>query len=269
MNIFPVDPLENAMQTLLQYRPDVLYGYASYLTILAKAVRERGLRGVHPRLIFSHSELLDEEARGFINSVFGTETFDTYGSVEFIRLAWECPEHAGYHMDSDVYVMEFMQDGDHVSPGEKGEILVSSLHGYAMPFIRYDIGDVGVPISDKCPCGRGLPLMGSVEGRADDFIILANGKMVSPRSVAVAVNEVIPMGVTQYRIIQETMNSIRIELVKEEPFPENTVAQLIKEVKKALDTGVHVRVEVVNHIPTGKRGKIRKVVSKVQTKFSY
>jgi len=261
-NVSPTNPLEHTIQTLIEYRPDVLYGPASYITLLSRIIKEKRIRELRPRLVFSHAELLDSKDRNFINSVFETQLFDTYGSVEFIRLAWECPQHAGYHIDADGYIVEFVEDGQNVSPGEKGEIVVTSLHGQAMPFLRYALGDVGIPLDEKCPCGRGLPLMKTIEGRAEDFIVLPNGWMVSPRSLTAMMNRV--PGIAQYRIIQKTTNTIRVELIKGEGFSEKTLLQVIAGIKRILNAKVQVHVRIVDEMPKGQLGKTRTVISEVQ-----
>ena len=260
-NIQSMTSVDQVVQMLREYRPDVLYSYASYLANIAQSVRDQGIKEINPRLVFSQAELLDNRTRALVRSVFGREVMDTYGSSEFIRLAWECSEHSGYHIDADGYVLEFVEDGENVNAGEKGEILVTNLDAYAMPFIRYEIGDCGVPIADECSCGRRLPLMRNIEGRKDDFLILPNGRLVSPRRATTSIWEV--LGAEQYRIIQKKKDLVVIELAKGQGISERSIAQASGGLKELLGPDVQIRVDVVDHISTGKTGKLRKVISEV------
>jgi phenylacetate-CoA ligase len=157
--------------------------------------------------------------------------------------------------------LEFIENGEKVGAGESGEILVTNLDANAMPLIRYEIGDCGVPIDDECPCGRGLPLMKNIEGRRDDFLILPDGRLVSPRRTSTSVWAV--LGVDQYRIIQKKKDLAVIELVKGQGFSEHTITQASDGLRAVLGPDVQVRVDVVDNIPTGKTGKMRKVISEV------
>lgn len=260
-NIQSMAPVDQVVQMLREYKPDVLYSYASYLVNVTKKLRDEGKGDVEPRIIFSHAELLDKMTRDLVRDAFGREVLDTYGSVEFMRLAWECPERSGYHIDADGYILEFVRDDENVSSGERGEILVTNLDAYAMPLIRYEIGDCGVPVDDLCPCGRGLPMMKCLEGRRDDFIVLPDGNLVSPRRASTSVWRV--LGVDKYRIIQRRKDLVVLELVGGQGFSENTLAQASDGLRQVLGSDVRVAVEIVDDIPTEKSGKMRKVISEV------
>lgn len=259
-NIQTLTPLDQVVERLRVYQPDVFYSYASYLANVAQVVKEKGIAEIRPRLVFSHAEMLEEGTRALVRSVFGGEAFETYGSSEFVRLGWECPEHVGYHMDADGFVIEFLEDGEHVSPGERGEIFVTSLDSYAMPLLRYRIGDYGVPSEDECPCGRGLPLMKHIEGRADDFIRLPDGRLVSPRRVSTVVWNA--MHGDQYRIIQKKLDLVIVEL-RNKDLPDKTDLRVSEGLREVLGTDVQVQIRFVDQIPSDKSGKIRRVTSEI------
>lgn len=240
----------------------MIRSYPSILWLLAETVQDRKIKGIHPRLIFSTSELLSEQVREIINSSFNVELFDFYGSVEFGNFAWECQEHAGYHIDSESVVVEFLKNGEMVSPGVKGQIVVTGLFNYVMPLIRYYLGDIGTPSDEKCSCGRGLPLMKVVDGRADDFLVLPSGRIISPRSIHVL--HYID-GIARYRIIQEKMDEFIVQIVKGRNLSQKTVSQVKEEILRGcLGEDVKIRVELVDEIPRDKSGKIRAVMSKIK-----
>jgi phenylacetate-CoA ligase len=97
---------------------------------------------------------MPDEAR-LIRSFFDCDSVDEYSSFEIGPMSWECKEHAGYHINVDGIVLGFLdKKGDEVAPGERGEIVCTSLVNYSMPFIRYHIDDIGAPTDEICPCGR-------------------------------------------------------------------------------------------------------------------
>ena len=178
------------------------------------------------------------------------------------RLAFECKENSGYHIISNSVIIEFVKDGRNIDEGAQGDIVVTSLFNYTMPLIRYNIGDIGTFTKEKCSCGRGLPLVKSIEGRKDDFLILPSGRKISPRMINVI--EDIP-GVLRYKTIQETKNRIVVNLVKGEGFSEKTIYEINKHVKAGcLGEDVEVYVKLVKELPLEKRGKLRAVVSNVK-----
>ena len=254
------DNISDQIRLLKRIKPDILNGYPSSIKLLAMAVREKEIKGIEPRLIFSFAELLDTETRNLINSVFGVTMFDYYGSMEAGVMAWECKEHSGYHMNIDSLVMEFIKDGERVAAGERGEIVITSLNLHAMPFIRYRIGDIGISKGEKCPCGRGLPLMDMIEGRTGDFVKVLGGRIFSPMTFYFLRNF---SEIAQYQIIQEKEDRITIKVVKGPGFSENTLHRAEAELKNILGDNVQIEPKIVKEIPKEKSGKLRYVVSKI------
>ena len=257
------DPVEKQIEYLQKFKPDVLSGYASSIYLLSQAIEEKGIEGIAPKVVISTSEILDPSTRDSINSVFDVKMVDHFGCVELNRTAWECGEHAGYHIDSDAIVMEFVQDRENVSTGERGEIVYTGLFNYAMPLIRYNIEDVGVPSDDVCPCGRGLPLMKLIEGRSDSFMQTPDGRIFSPRLISLTMRRI--AGIEKFKAIQERKNHIRILIVGDQMFSEATVAQIKHGIKDVMGKEIHVDIESVEEIPRDKSGKVRCAVSKVET----
>jgi phenylacetate-CoA ligase len=260
-NIHSKTPLAETLAFLREYQPDGLYFFASYLHNMAQVVAEERMGDLRPRLVFSHGELLDPKTRQLVNTVFQTQMFDTYGSSEFIRLAWECSAHSGLHLDVDGYVVEFLEDGEPVSPGERGEIVVTSLNATAMPLLRYPISDYGVPVDDVCACGRGLPLMQHLEGRVDDCIRLPDGRLVSPRHIVVTVWQV--AGVGGFRIIQPAIDRIVVEFTPDQDYSEQTARAIGDAIHDVYGRDLQVDAVVVAGFPEDKSGKIKKVTSEV------
>ena len=256
-------PVENNLTLITRHKPDAVYGYSSYILLLAHAVKKLGIREVMPDLVFGTAEIMTKETRDVVKSVFNTEIFDLYGCVETERLAWECREHVGYHMDIDSTVIEFVKDGEEVAPGESGQIVLTCLYNKAMPLIRYAVGDVGTPTEEKCPCGRGLPLMRNIVGRTDDLVLGSDGRIIVPEHFANIMRDI--PGIGQFRVIQENENLIIVQLVKGKNFSEVTIQRVIRDVKEVVGNDVTVEPTIVDEIEKDRSGKIRAIISKVHS----
>jgi len=259
LNLF--DSIEDEVNTLININPDIIVGYPSQLNLIARYVKQQSIDEIKPRTIFTTAEFLDTNTRKLINSVFDVKLVDLFGCIEVNRTAWECSEHQGYHLDIDSVVTEFVKDGGNVAAGERGNIVYTCLFNYAMPLIRYEVGDVGVPRDESCTCGRGLPMMKCVEGRGDDFISLPSGKIISPIVLALVMKH--SGGVVEYQLVQETFDKISASLVVSEEFDEKYVEKLGEDIRGALNNEVSVEVKIQDALKRGSTGKIRSVISKV------
>ena len=263
------EDVEKQAQILREYGPDFLESYPSSLVSLAHLCLQNGL-SIRPKLILTGAELLLPCDAELTRSVFGCDSVDDYGCHEIGPVAWECREHAGYHVNVDSAVVQFLgKDGEEVAPGERGEIVCTTLVNYAMPFIRYYIDDEGVPSDDECPCGRSLPLMRMVEGRRDDFLTAIDGRVISPMIFAQLWCLGHPLAVKEFRVIQEARDRLTIQLVGlEEPLDEKTTSEARSRIEEVLGKGMQVEFQLVERLDRDKGGKIRKVVSRVPVEWS-
>lgn len=193
------------------WQPQALTGYVMTLKLLASAVEAGRVTNIKPSVVFQSSGLLDESSRQFLQSVLEARIIDIYGSAEAGCIAWECEICSGYHVNSDMVVLELLDDGKPVAPGEEGEVVITNLNSYAMPFIRYRQGDVARWSEDRPQCGRGFPLIKIVEGRLGDFITLPSGKQVSPHHFFIALDTAV--GISRWKLVQETAHRLKAEVV--------------------------------------------------------
>lgn len=256
------DDIDKEVDDLLKINPKSMIGYASQLRLLSEYKLKHDLNGLQPNTIFSTAEILDPDTRRIINTAFDLNVVDLFGCIEVNRTAWECQEHCGYHMDVDSVVMELLDDGESVSAGERGEVVYTSLYNYAMPLIRYQVGDVATPTDEICPCGRGLPLLKSVEGRKDDFIQLPSGKAISPITIHLIVKHT--PEIVECQVTQESLDKISVSLVVTGKFTNVHSQRLIQEMNQALNNEISVDIRVVDAIQRGPNGKMRMVISKVK-----
>jgi len=255
------DGVVDNLARLVRFRPTVLVCCPSYLGLLAEAVKEHPKYEIKPRVVMSTSETLGRNARKSIEETLDSEVFDLYGSTEFHSLAWECAEHSGYHMDADSAIIEFVKDNEQVAPGESGAIVITGLMNHAMPLLRYKIGDVGVPVDEKCPCGRKLPLMKNIDGREVDHITLPSGQVVSPYLLTCAIEE--SSNIAKFQVVQETRNEIKIRLRGKEISKED-INSIVSRCRSLLGEGVVITPVLTDDFQSD-TPKFRPVLSKINS----
>lgn len=262
---------DQKLKQISDARPDVLDGYSSSITMLAKEAKRRDLKTIKPHLLFGNAEYIDIESRKFVQEVFGAPYCDQFGCAEMDRTAWQCLERDGYHMDVDSVITEFLdQNGQMVNPGEEGEVTYTSLFNFSMPFIRYAIGDIGVPSDDKCSCGQSLPLMKMIAGRKDSFLTLPGNRVLSPMVFNFAVNRFKYYdNIDQYRIHQKRIDYFDVYL-KMNRLPKEQNGLLIEfedHLKNFLNIAkneVEFNISFVDDIPLSKNGKLMSVWSDIK-----
>lgn len=252
---------QNWIKEIRKWKPHVLIGYEMNLKKLAETIQEHGIKDISPKLIFHSSGLLDDFSRQFIESAFRTRIVDIYGSEEAGCIAWECAACKAYHICADMVIVEILKNGRCVSPGDKGEVVITNLHSYAMPFIRYQQGDVAVLSPQKSVCGRSLPLLERIEGRTDDFIILNNGEKISPHPFYHCICPV--SGVRKWRIVQEKINRLCVEIEPGTDFGNDTVEIIRSNLLDLVKHHLNVDIVCTDKIPVNPSSKFRSVESRI------
>jgi phenylacetate-CoA ligase len=263
--------IDRQLSAIKEFKPEVLDGYSSSLSILANEARQSNTADIAPKMIFGGAELIDERSRKGIEEVFDAPFYDQYATIEFERMAWQCPERGGYHIDADSMVMEVVDsDGEPAGAGKTGEIVCTSLFNYAMPLIRYKVGDFGVLSDEECPCGRTLPLLSRIEGRCDSLLLLPGGRTLSPRAVTVAMSGFrFNSAVEQFRVIQESSDRIRVIIkpkvvsLNKNVLSEELVAHF-KRLFQVEEGSLEFMVDFVDEMPLNSSGKLKIVESKLQ-----
>jgi phenylacetate-CoA ligase len=254
------NPLNEKIKLLERIKPDAIHTFPSILTLLAEYVKDTKYQKIRPKLIFTIAETVSQHCRKIVQDAFGVDVNDIYGSAEFERMAFECNEHLGLHILPDC-ILEFLSEGDPVNFGEEGEIIVTGLNNFVMPLIRYQIGDVGIPIDEHCSCGRTFPLIKQIIGRNDDFLVLPSGRLISPRNINAIEN--IP-GIIQYQTIQYRTDRFLVKVVNNEEFEEKSLRQIEEIIQRGCyGEDIIVDVQIVDKIPRERTGKIRTIISKV------
>lgn len=257
--------MDAILADLRRSRPRMLFGYPSALSRLAFHARARGLRmdelGI--RVAFCTSEVLRPEWREAIAQVFGCGVANEYGARDAGFLARECPQ-GGLHLTAEEVIVEVVDEAGHRLPaGEEGDIVVTNLAGPEFPFIRYRTGDRGRLSATPCACGRGLPLLAEIGGRANDGLIASDGAWVHGSAFNHLLRDL--AGLEAYRIVQERRDQVRLLLRMQGGVPDGVADALIAAFRARLGGGVAVAVDAVDEIPPMPNGKFRHIVCLVDT----
>jgi phenylacetate-CoA ligase len=246
---------------LRDWRPQALIGYVMTLRILAEAVRDAGPQAWAPKVIISGSGVLDDFTRRFLASVFACPVMDYYASFEAGTIAWECRACGGYHLSSDTVIVETLADGKPVPPGQAGEVVITNLHAYVMPFIRYRQEDEAVLSTRRPVCGRGLPLLERIQGRADDCIILSDGRKIPSQPFYYSIEPV--RGVQRWKVVQEDLRTLRIDIEPGPEFNEDSRRLIERNLRKVIGEEMRVEFSIVPSIQIHPSQKYRQVSSRM------
>jgi phenylacetate-CoA ligase len=248
------------VQDLLRIKPHIITAYPSILILVIKTATPQELARIRPRAIHLHKELLTTDVHETISRAFDCPCFDDYSSFGFHQIACECRRRR-YHLAADNVIAEFVRQGKPVPPGEAGQVVLTSLINRAMPLLRYAIGDVGALDDEVCPCGRGFPTMKLLQFRADDYVLLPSGRIVSPRAIT-PVFENLP-GVLEYVLVQETPDRI-VTYLRVAPEYVATIPSLVEQALQNLfQEPIRLEVELADEFERHRQGKPRSIVSNV------
>jgi phenylacetate-CoA ligase len=244
-----------------------LEGYPSTLFILGRHLLQRGER-LQMKAVFTSSETLHAIQREVIETAFGCSIHDFYGLAERVIFAGECEHHQGKHLSEEYGITEVVdQHGEPVPLGEPGALVGTSLHNEAMPLIRYQTSDVSAIRSEPCPCGRTLLRMEDVATKAEDIVVTAEGRMISP---SVLTHPFKPFDqLEKSQVIQDRIDHLLVKLVSTGTFTPEQEAQLLASLRERVGPSMEIDVEYCREIPREASGKFRWVISHVDHDYRF
>lgn len=252
--------IARAISLIKKAKPEIVRGYTGAMYLIAKHLKENAMSRFKVKAVITTGETLFPHYRKIIEEQFCCKVYDTYGG-EGIPIAGQC-EKGNYHIDDHNVIVEFVKDnGTLAKSGELANIVVTGLHNYSMPFIRYQIQDVGIPSDRICTCGRGLSTIESVTGRDSDIIKTSNGKYILVHFFTLLFEYM--ESVKQFQVIQELLNEITINIVRNDTFSSKDANHIINTIKQSGGQTLKVNLEFVDEIPLAQSGKRRFVISTV------
>ncbi len=174
----------------------------------------------------------------------------------------QCPEHGRYHTQSENVYLEIVDDnGFACQPGQSGRVVITSLHHFATPLLRYDIGDHAV-LGEPCPCGReALPVLTKVLGRTRNRIMLPDGQSRFPYLGDREERRTISTCVKKFQYVQHDKTRIEYKIVVTEPMNQSQEQAMIKLIQKDFGYPFDVTITYHDDLPRGKNGKFEEFVS--------
>jgi phenylacetate-CoA ligase len=259
------EPARVAVQ-LREARADVLVGLPGMLDRLTAPALADVIAGVRPRLVMIGGEVATPAMRLRIREAFAAPLYETYGSHECPLVAWECRHSGDLHTCDDGVLVEVIQAGRPAEPGERGEVVLTNLHAYAMPFLRYRIGDLATR-ADGCRCGLPFGSIGEIQGRMIDYFPLPDGRLLHPYEIVTRLVWGPGEWLKQYQLVQERRDRVVLYAVTDGTPSAERVEGIGRTVRPLLGPAVEFEVQVVERIPLDATGKLRPSRSLVRSEY--
>ena len=262
-----LDP-ETIAAEVRAFRPAMLSGYPNMLARVSEALQRDPPTPPSIRVALVGAESLTPDLRRKIESRLGVPVRDLYGSNECNLMAWECAQGGPLHTSDDTVLVEVIgADGTPVAPGERGEVVVTALHSFAMPLIRFRIGDLAEQGSAQCECGAPFATVHGVQGRMLDMFPLPDGRVIHPYYLSESLIMDDPDWIENFQLTQERIDHVTMRIVpRAEPTAER-VAALRAHGAELLGAGVGFELLIVDSIPSEVSGKYRPARSFVTSSY--
>jgi phenylacetate-CoA ligase len=254
-----------AQQTwLTDIDPDYLLSYPANLESLARMMGDSGAKLPRLKRIQSIGESLSPECRRVIEGAFGVAVHNLYSCAEAGYLASPCPAGEGLHVHAENVLLEVLdEEGQPCQPGETGRVAITTLHNFRMPFVRYLVGDEATVGPVRCGCGRGLPLLKEVHGKARPMYHLPGGGRKRCNKLAVFLQNL--GGHLQHQVIQKTVDHVVVRLVPDQSWSEEHLRKLHAAMTDFFETTIHVDIELMDRIPLPASGKFQSMVCEIDS----
>jgi phenylacetate-CoA ligase len=258
-----ITPLAGQAAWLAAERPRYLVSFPSNLAALAEYCAERKLELPGLAEVRTVGEVLTVQQRALFARVWGCKVTDMYTCEEAGYLALQCPEAPQhYHVQAENVLLEVVDDaGAACAPGEAGHVLITTLHNFATPLIRYELGDI-VELGGACPCGRGLPVVKGIRGRRRNRLRLPDGRSEFPYlgehgQIAAASG----VRVRQFQFVQRSVEEVEVKLVTDREFTADEAERVRRVVQSNLGYPFRITLTRCAEIPKGPGGKYQEFVS--------
>lgn len=245
-------PIPRQVEILEAKNPHYLLTYPSNARALSKYSQRFPVRLPDLRAVHTYGEPITPAIRAAVRETWGVPVQDVYSCEELGFIALQCPEHEHYHVQSESVLVEVLDDdGNPCRPGQIGHVVLTSLHNFAMPLVRYAIGDFA-EVGRPCPCGRGLPVLTRIIGRRRNQVVLPDGRRTWPDTDALWA--AIP-GATQIQVVQRSPQHAEVCYARGEPLGRAEERAIGGRIQQALGHPFRLtwsRKDTVGRQPNGK-----------------
>ncbi|HXJ82141.1 MAG TPA: hypothetical protein VMS64_26090 [Candidatus Methylomirabilis sp.] len=265
VGVHPEDSFEHNLEVINSIEPDLIIGFGAYIGAVYRWAHVHGRTIFCPRLVAYGGEQLPPADRELLETTYGIPVLSSYQSCEALRIAFQCPHRNVFHVHADQVALRIADVNGETQPaGERGQIVISNLINRATVLLNYAIGDLGVMADASCPCGRNLPALASLDGRADDLVTLPNGELAHDSVLLAELYGV--AGVIRVQLVQETRYRFRIRVVHRSALPDRALREQLTQalVRVVGREEVEVHVDILDELASAPSGKFQSIVSHVR-----
>jgi phenylacetate-CoA ligase len=255
------DKMASFAMTLMRWNPVYIKGYASSLHLFARFLLANKQFQIRPKAIRSTAETLFGHQRKDIEEAFDCKVYNFYGSREVNNIAAECHYQKGLHVFSGTRIVEVVNGkGEPADPGEIGRIVVTDLVNRAMPFIRYENGDLGVWSEIECPCGRPYPLLKQIVGRVSDILVGDKGQYIHGEFITHLFYDL--TGILNFQVIQKDRHNLEILVCRDKSVRDVNLEPICRRIKERLGP-LEIVVRDIDAFERNSSGKHRFIISDI------
>lgn len=244
--------------------PGYVLAYPSALRAIARHFDQQGWSPPLLHQATTFGEILEPACRTECERLLQAPVVDLYSSQEVGYIALQCPKYPHYHVQSESVLVEVLDDNDTpCGPGEVGKVVISSLHNFAMPLLRYDIGDYA-EVGELCSCGRGLPVLKRILGRQRNLLVMPNGDLRWPVFAGSQSDDDLP-AFHQFQVVQRTVEEVDLVIVPAgSDYTEEERARFTRFLQQVLGHPFQITIHCVDSIPRSRTGKFEDFLSLVR-----
>jgi phenylacetate-CoA ligase len=256
-------PVEQQLEWLARHKAPYLLTQPSGALAIAHAVTPEYGRALGIEFVFLVGETIPDDARDLIAERLGARIAGIYSCQEIGTIACECEAAPHYHIAAENAIVEILDDqGRVVAPGDRGRVVVTGFYNYAMPFIRYELGDIAVAGAAACTCGRALPVITRIEGRTRNAFVFRDGVRVWPRAAMVRpMHAFVPF--QRYQLVQFDHERIEFRYTPDDSGRKPDLVGLNAYAREVLHPSIQMSVFEMESLPHGPSGKVDEFISHI------
>ena len=254
--------VDYSIEVLSKLKKPAIIGITPAIRALAWQIRDGYLPQLRPSVVLTTGEYLSSQVRELLEDTFKVKVTDIYACNEAGDIAWQCKKGQLYHINADNCIVEILKDGKTAEKGQTGEVVITNLNRYSIPFIRYKNGDMSGLAEDKCQCGCKLPVLSQIAGRTGEDIYLPDGNIIPWNQLKGFMNH---PDIRQFQLVQNEDGSLTVKFVPEEKSNiEETKNILISRFRGLLGDSIRIDFSIVEKIDPAPSGKSKLVICHYQ-----
>lgn len=251
------------IEEINNYQPEAMVSFVNPLFEMAKYILDNNVTVYSPKSIVTGAEALHDHQRVVIEKAFNTKVYNTFGCREVMLIASECKEQNGFHINADHLLVEIVDEQGSKIKEKNGELLITDLHNYGMPFIRYANGDMAISKESACQCGNPLPMFEKVTGRKLDILRSPNGHILPGEFFTHTLMNF--TGIKKFQVIQKRLDELNINFIVDENYQKEQSEQEITEIIERFTEGsIKVKFNYKKELEITSGGKFRLTIFDVK-----